>query len=395
MAKQPTIAIRAALAGNQYDKTFNPNMPFGEDALVHDAVACVKAGASELHIHLRDAETGRPVFQAKRYEKLKERIFKELRKAFPGEPDMWRPVISYTTTQVGISDDFVYQRFGEPKPDEDPANFARLRGRMVFAKPDFVPITDPSVKVLDKNVDKAPYARAIKQARSLIEFAVDHDVKPECEIQHPYFTDLVEDLLHKGALTSAPSIQTLFGNPRNMPIENMEATVDDINTRLNPKNLIIGVRFPATSDHSLLAPDERRGIIKPAELDKALDLTKAQRADGKQKITGIRVGLEDNFSIEGKDPSEVTNASMVEMVAKMAKDKDIHIMTPAEARRFHGIEHTQDMASISASSGATGHATRALAGSGRRSSVTLNSIQDEDPSGGIGGGRRHRGTISR
>jgi hypothetical protein len=334
----PSISIRAALAGNQYGLDDNPNMPFGIKALVKDATKCIAAGASELHIHLRAKGTGEPVFAPEKYKAIKDGIYEKLRKDFPESPEMWHPVISFTTTQKGIESDAAWKKAGRPTAEQDPATFARLRGQPALSVPDVIPITDPSTKVRDGDVEGEAYGRAIIQASTLAKMATENNVGHECEIQHPYFIKQVEDLQIAGALEAHPRIQTLFGNPRNMPIERLEETIDDINDRLKPKTLILGIRFPATcKEEKTPKQHERRGIIKPAILEEMLGLALKQRPDGQQKITGVRVGLEDNFSIEGRKPEDVTNSEMVNMVAQMAKRKGLHINTPEEARQIQEL----------------------------------------------------------
>ena len=39
-------------------KDENPNVPYGPEEIARDAVACARAGASIIHFHARDPETG-------------------------------------------------------------------------------------------------------------------------------------------------------------------------------------------------------------------------------------------------------------------------------------------------------------------------------------------------
>jgi 3-keto-5-aminohexanoate cleavage enzyme len=51
------LIIEAAL-NELFDKADNPNIPYGPDECVRDALACVAAGASIVHFHSRDPRTG-------------------------------------------------------------------------------------------------------------------------------------------------------------------------------------------------------------------------------------------------------------------------------------------------------------------------------------------------
>jgi len=59
-AKHDKVIITAALAGAATMKNQNPNVPYTRDEFVADAVKCYEAGASIVHIHARDPETGIP-----------------------------------------------------------------------------------------------------------------------------------------------------------------------------------------------------------------------------------------------------------------------------------------------------------------------------------------------
>ncbi|MBN1289103.1 MAG: 3-keto-5-aminohexanoate cleavage protein [Actinobacteria bacterium] len=59
-ASQEKLIITAALTGAYTTKDQNPNVPYTKDEFVAEAVKCYENGASILHIHARDPETGRP-----------------------------------------------------------------------------------------------------------------------------------------------------------------------------------------------------------------------------------------------------------------------------------------------------------------------------------------------
>ena len=59
-AKHDKVIITAALAGAATMKHQNPNVPYTRDEFVAEAVKCYENGASIVHIHARDPETGLP-----------------------------------------------------------------------------------------------------------------------------------------------------------------------------------------------------------------------------------------------------------------------------------------------------------------------------------------------
>ncbi|MDD5748475.1 MAG: 3-keto-5-aminohexanoate cleavage protein [Actinomycetota bacterium] len=59
-AKHEKLIITAAFTGAATMKNQNPNVPYTRDEFVREAVKCYEAGASIVHIHARDPETGIP-----------------------------------------------------------------------------------------------------------------------------------------------------------------------------------------------------------------------------------------------------------------------------------------------------------------------------------------------
>ena len=70
MARDPGVfVINAALTGMVPTRQTTPRVPLSPEEIIHDAAACVDAGASVLHLHARDAE-GRPTHDAAVYARI-------------------------------------------------------------------------------------------------------------------------------------------------------------------------------------------------------------------------------------------------------------------------------------------------------------------------------------
>jgi len=59
------VVITAALAGNWVFKKHNPSVPYTAKEFVDEAIRCRKAGASVVHIHARNPETGQTTSEAR------------------------------------------------------------------------------------------------------------------------------------------------------------------------------------------------------------------------------------------------------------------------------------------------------------------------------------------
>ena len=54
------LILTAALTGAITVPTQTPHLPYTTEGLIKDAIACSKAGATNIHIHARNSENGRP-----------------------------------------------------------------------------------------------------------------------------------------------------------------------------------------------------------------------------------------------------------------------------------------------------------------------------------------------
>jgi uncharacterized protein (DUF849 family) len=60
MAKTNKVIITCAVTGSIHTPTMSPHLPVTPDEIAASAVAAAQAGASILHLHARDPETGQP-----------------------------------------------------------------------------------------------------------------------------------------------------------------------------------------------------------------------------------------------------------------------------------------------------------------------------------------------
>ena len=60
MADQRPVIITCAITGAIHTPSMSPHLPAGPEAIIASAVEAAEAGATILHLHAREAETGRP-----------------------------------------------------------------------------------------------------------------------------------------------------------------------------------------------------------------------------------------------------------------------------------------------------------------------------------------------
>ena len=72
----PKVILGVAVTGSFIDKRQNPNQPYTYDEILDEAIACIKAGATYLHFHVRDEE-GRNIGDVNEYKKIIQPIRKK------------------------------------------------------------------------------------------------------------------------------------------------------------------------------------------------------------------------------------------------------------------------------------------------------------------------------
>lgn len=74
MAKARKVIITCAVTGSIHTPSMNPNLPVTADEITDAALGAAEAGASVIHLHARDEETGRPDQSLKAFMRFLPRI---------------------------------------------------------------------------------------------------------------------------------------------------------------------------------------------------------------------------------------------------------------------------------------------------------------------------------
>ncbi|MDD9304086.1 MAG: 3-keto-5-aminohexanoate cleavage protein [Desulfobacter sp.] len=145
MRQYSRLIINAAITGMVPTKDQTPHVPITHDEIVKDAIACIRAGASIIHIHVRD-ETGAPTYEKEKYA----RIIKEIRQTC-------LDAILCASTSGRVHNTFekrsdVLDLTGDEKPDMGSLTMGSLNfpGQASINTPDM--IQDLALKMKDKGV---------------------------------------------------------------------------------------------------------------------------------------------------------------------------------------------------------------------------------------------------
>lgn len=273
------LIVTAALLGNGTTKEMNPAVPYTPEEIARDAVACVRAGASIIHIHVRD-DQGRATMETQRFIDAHTAVAEAL------EREGLDAILNLSTGGLG-SDELRTAHIEAIQPEMCSYN----PGSINWGKA-FVYLNPPSLM--------ERLGRVCQQTGT----------KPEIEIFDTAMFNNVRQCVKDGILVDPCHFQFIMGIPGGM-----EGTMKNVSFLLDC--------MPAGSTWSIT------GIGRWH-----MPMLLAGLAGG---ANGIRVGLEDGIWLEKGVPA--TNESFVKQAVALGKAAGRSIATAEEARQILGVKH--------------------------------------------------------
>ena len=272
------LVITAALCGAGTTKAQTPYVPITPEEISDDAIACAKAGAAVVHIHVRN-EDGINTMET---EKFAEVVGLIREKAAKEGVDL---VLNLTTS-------------GSKWPEE------MRRAHLPLLKPEMCSYDPLSMNWANSYIFTNSPAFLEKLGHDVQEL----QIKPECEIFNGGDMGNVDYYLKKGVLKAPVHYQFVLGVTGGMPGD--VSTLAYLLPRMHPGSTwsITGIG----KDHM---PCMLMGLAMGCD--------------------GLRVGLEDNIYME--KGVLATNVSLVERAVRLAKEAGREIATAAEAREILGL----------------------------------------------------------
>ena len=267
------LIITAAVCGSAPMREQNPNVPYSPKEIAKEALRCWRAGASVVHVHVRDPKTGKPDFKRELFSEVVERV--------RAESDM---LINLTTSAFSIED---------PDPGE-----ARLMPAELG--PDLCSLDVGSLNFRG-NVFINPAEWVEKAARRMQQ----KKVKPEMEVFEVGHVLQAADLVQKGLIEAPPYFQICLGIKWGAPAD-------------LPSLLSFVSRLPQGALWSVLAAGANQ-----------LPLTTHAMLMG----GNVRVGFEDNLYLS-RGVKASSNADFVERTVKLARILGREVATCTEAREI-------------------------------------------------------------
>jgi len=269
------VIITVAITGAVPKKKDNPAVPVTPAEQVESTHEAFEAGASLVHVHVREADEA----SSSDPEKFA-RVQEGVRKHCPGM------IVQFSTGGRGREQS--------------------KRGAMLYLKPDMASLATGSV-----NFPTQVYENAPDFVEGLARAMLEHGIKPEVEVFDLAMLYNAAALVKKGLLKDPPHIQFVMGVPNAMPAR--RAIFDFLRKELSE--------------------------ILPRATWVAAGVGRHQWEVNQWCLeTGghCRTGLEDNLKIDS-DRLAASNAELVKKVVHNCGHFGRRIATPAEARRILGL----------------------------------------------------------
>ena len=277
MAKK--LIITAALCGAGTTKAQTPYVPITPEEISDDAIACAKAGAAMVHIHVRNKD-GKNTMET---EKFAEVVGLIREKAAKENVDL---ALNLTTSGSSWPEDMRRAHLPLLKPEMcsyDPLSMNWANSYIFSNSPSFLEQLGHDTQALE--------------------------IKPECEIFNGGDMGNVDYYLKKGVLKGPVHYQFVLGVTGGMPGD--AATLSYLLPRMQP-----GSTWSITGIGKAHMPCMLMGLAMDCD--------------------GLRVGLEDNIYME--KGVYATNVSLVERAVRLAENAGRSIATAAEAREILGLK---------------------------------------------------------
>lgn len=284
--------ITCAVTGNLVKPEQTPHLPITPEQIANECLAAAEAGAGQVHIHVRDPETGKPSMQVELYREVVARIRRENRAL----------VINLTTGPGG--------RF--VPSEDDPKVYAPGTSLLPPEKRvEHIALIKPDVCSLDLNtMNSGPdvVINTPKNVRRMAKVIREAGVKPELEIFDSGDIHMALDLIADGTL-QGPGMWTL----------------------------VLGVKygFMPAPETVLYA----RNMLPPGAFWSAFGIGRMEFPIVAQAwLMGghVRVGMEDNIYLD-KGVLATSNAQLVAKARDIIRSLGGDVASPHDARQMLGL----------------------------------------------------------
>ena len=274
----PKLIINAAITGMVPSRGSTPHVPLSPAEIVEDAVRCIRAGASIVHLHARD-ESGQPTYQKELYAEMIRGIRASCPHAILCVSTSGRKHSSFECRSDALYLD------GDVKPDLGSLTMGSLNfpGQASVNTPEMIERLALTMK--------------------------ERGIVPEIEVFEPGMINAVKVLVKKGVLAGPFYMNILLGSLYSAP-----ATLFDLSCMI--KSIPAGSCWAATGIGRFQLKINLAAILMGGH---------------------VRVGLEDNIYFDNERRQLATNEQLIQRIVRLSADVGRAVATPAEARAMIGL----------------------------------------------------------
>jgi len=296
--------ISCAVTGAIHTPTMSPNLPITAEEIATEAIAAAEAGASIVHVHVRDEETGEPITDLDLFRQVAETVEAEcdaiVQPTTGGNPTM--PVEERISVVPALEPEMASCNMGS-------INFGLYQMADAFDSFEY----DWEPEHLEASRDNV-FRNTFADLESILPIFDEHGTVPELEVYDMGHLYNAKHLVDRGILSTPLHIQFVMGIHGGIG-----ASAKNLNHLVDTADDLFG------DDYSFSAIGAGRNEFPLG--------TQAVSMGGH-----ARVGLEDNLFLERGRLAE-SNAQLVEKMVRLTREvAGREIATPAEVREFLGLK---------------------------------------------------------
>lgn len=302
MKRSEKVIISCAVTGSIHTPSMSPYLPIKAQDIAMQAIGAAEAGASVLHLHARETDTGKPTQEISEYEKF-----------LPVIRDGCDAIINITTgAGLGMTMDQRLAAANHFKPEIASMNMGSFNFNISGAAKRDEFHHDWEKPYLEMTTDFI-LSNTFKQIEYALTKLTEHETRFEFECYDVGHLYNLAHFVDRGMIKPPFFVQTIFGilggigpDPENLM--HMKSTAD----RLFGDNYYLSIlaagrhQFPLVTMGAILGGN-------------------------------VRVGLEDNLYLS-KGELAPNNAAAVTKVRHILEELSLQIATPDEARRMLGTK---------------------------------------------------------
>jgi len=289
------VMITCAISGGADNCKRNPNIPVTTEQVARDVEEVAKAGATAVHIHVRDPGTGLESWSVDRFEEVVARI-----------RDQGTDILLNLTTAIGTL--VAFDAKDPSRLDAAKTRFWSPERRLEHVeriRPDICSLDLPIMNYYDE-----PYCNLPEHTRYMAKRIRAIGVKPEIECFTLGDMWRLQEFIEEGIFDQPPLVQLCLGVKYGVP-----ATVDGFMSmhRMLPQECVWGAFGIGVNQMPIVAQSTIMG-------------------------GNVRVGLEDNLYLSKGELA--TNALLVERAVRIIEMLGGDIATVSEAREYLKLSAT-------------------------------------------------------